>query len=44
MSNNKLVKPDFLTKLSAVADRNYEEKYEVKAKALSLSQGSYSLK
>jgi len=38
MSNNKLVKPDFLTKLTAIADRNYEEKYEVKPMAVNLSQ------
>lgn len=38
MSNNKLVKPDFLTKLTAIADRNYEEKYEVKPAAVELSQ------
>ena len=43
MSNNKLVKPDFLTKLTAIADRNYEEKYEVKPTAIALSQGSSSL-
>lgn len=38
MSNNKLVKADFLTKLTAIADRKYEEKYEVKPMAVTLSQ------
>lgn len=27
IANNKLLKPDFLTKLTAIADRNFEEKY-----------------
>jgi hypothetical protein len=34
ISTNKYLKPDFLTKLAAIADRNFEEKFEVKPKAL----------
>ena len=40
---NKLLKPEFLTKLTAVADRNFFEKYEVKQKAVDLSQSRYFL-
>ena len=38
VSNNKLIKADLMTKLSAIADRNYEEKYEVKQAAVDLSR------
>lgn len=38
LSCNKLLKPEFLVKLTAVADRNFEEKFEAKDTAINLSQ------
>ena len=42
LTNNKLLKADLVTKLTAIADNNYDEKYEVKAKALEIAQGILS--
>jgi hypothetical protein len=36
---NKLIKAEFLVKVTAVADKTYEDKYEVRDAALALSSG-----
>lgn len=40
LSNNKIIPQDFLTKLSAIADGNFSNRYEAKPKAVQASQGS----
>ncbi len=39
LSCNKLIKGEFIVKVTAVADKTYEDKYEVKPIAVDLSQG-----